>query len=204
MRTCKFLLIAAAACTFVFVRCKKSSSASSESNSTTYNIRMTDAPGNFQQVNVEIVGAEVHSDETDGWVALNVHEGIYNLLDFSNGKDTLIASGSVATGIVSQIRLILGTHNTVMVDSQVYNLETPSAQQSGLKLQVHHELSKGIDYNVVLDFDAAKSIVLTGSNKYMLKPVIRTIVKALNGAIQGTVNPAASRPAVWAVSATDT
>ena len=174
----------------------------SSQNTTAFNMRMTDKPGDYDAVNVEIIGAEVHSDVT-GWVALNVKPGIYNLLDLTNGKDTLIANGQVAVGTVSQIRLILGTNNTVVVDSQTYQLATPSAQQSGLKLQVHAELIKGITYNMLIDFDADKSIVRNGEDKYILKPVIRVINKALDGAISGVVMPLLAQPTVLAINGTD-
>jgi hypothetical protein len=44
---------------------------------------------------------------------------------------------------VQQIRLILGTRNTV-VDGITYPLSTPSAEQSGLKLQVNQTLQEGV------------------------------------------------------------
>ncbi len=175
---------------------------SSSGNTTAFNMRMTDKPGNYDAVYVEVIGAEVHSD-VDGWVALNVTPRIYNLLDLTNGKDTLIANGQIAVGHVSQIRLILGDDNTVVVDSQTYQLSTPSAQQSGLKLQVHAELLQGITYNMLLDFDAEQSIVKAGDDKYILKPVIRVVNKAQDGAINGIVLPLLAQPTVIAVNGTD-
>ncbi len=175
---------------------------SSSGNTTAFNMRMTDKPGNYDAVYVEVIGAEVHSD-VDGWVALNVTPRIYNLLDLTNGKDTLIANGQVAVGHVSQIRLILGDDNTVVVDSQTYQLSTPSAKQSGLKLQVHAELLQGITYNMLLDFDAEQSIVKAGDDKYILKPVIRVVNKAQDGAINGIVLPLLAQPTVIAVNGTD-
>lgn len=164
---------------------------------------MTDAPGDYDQVNVDIQGVEIHSDQ-NGWVSLPANKGVYNLLDFTNGLDTLLASGTVETGTISQIRLVLGSNNSVMVDGKLYPLSTPSAQQSGLKLNIHAVLTKGITYTILLDFDADKSIVHTGKDTYILKPVIRTVAKALDGAIKGVVNPTAAFPSVMAVSGTDT
>ena len=186
----------------IFVGCKKDDPAASE-ETTSYNVRMTDAPGNYQEVNINVIGAEVHSDEK-GWVGLNVVPGIYNLLDLTNGKDTLIANGIIAIGTVSQIRLILGDSNTIKVDDRIYPLSTPSAEQSGLKLQVHSALVKDVPYTLILDFDAAMSIVETGSHTYKLKPVIRTVVAPYNGGIKGIVLPISSQPAIYAILGTDT
>lgn len=194
--------------TMMSAGCKKSETTSDSSNTTSgqatqFNLRMTDAPGDYDEVNIDIIGAEVHSD-VNGWVPLKINAGIYNLLEFVNKKDTLIASGQVAVGKVSQIRLILGENNTVVIDSIPYKLTTPSAQQSGLKLQVNAELVSGVAYEMLIDFDADKSIVKTGNGKFMLKPVIRVISSAIDGGIEGIVMPLAAQPTIYAIYGTDT
>jgi hypothetical protein len=102
--------------------------------------------------------------------------------------DTLIATGDIDAGTVSQIRLILGPNNSVIVDGVVYPLSTPSADQSGLKLLVNRVFEPGVSYGILLDFDANQSIVLEGNGTYKLKPVIRTIDAAISGALRGSIN----------------
>lgn len=194
------LLIGVATFSFLGSSCNKDSG---DTKTTTYNVRMTDAPGDYQEVNIDIIGVEVHSDEK-GWVSLSTKTGVYNLLKFTNGLDTLLASGPVAVGTVSQIRFILGPNNSVKVNDSIYPLSTPSADQSGLKLQVHSELVEGITYSITIDFDADKSIVQTGKGAYKLKPVLRSIVTPLTGAIKGTISPLAAHPAIMAIKGTDT
>lgn len=171
-------------------------------------VTLTDSPGDYQQVNVQIEGVQVQTDSPadSGWVDLNLESSAkYNLLDLTNGVSVLLGEADIPAGHISQIRLILGTENSVMVDSVVYDLTTPSAQQSGLKLQVNQDLVEGITYNFKLDFDAAKSVVKAGSSgKYNLKPVIRVITEATSGAVKGVVNPAEENVAVYAMSGTDT
>ncbi|MDI1355523.1 MAG: DUF4382 domain-containing protein [bacterium] len=203
--TISFLVVALVAAISV-LSCKKKSSTEppTEAATATYQIYMTDSPGAYLEVNVNVVGAEVHSDGS-GWVPLTVRAGIYNLLQLNNGIDTLLASGQIPVGIVSEVRLILGsTNNTIKINNQIYNLDTPSADQSGLKLQIHTELLQNITYILRIDFDAAKSIVVTESNTYKLKPVIRIISTAINGVIKGAVLPVISQPAVMAVLGVDT
>src|SRR5690606_25455763 len=127
--------------------------------------------------------------------------GIYNLLDFQNGLDTLIASGDVPAGKVSQIRLILGPNNEVVVNGVPEPLKTPSAQQSGLKLQVNYILQPGIVYEFWLDFDAQRSIVAKGNGGYNLKPVIRVFTKNTTGSIDGYISPVAAHSSVLAYNA---
>jgi hypothetical protein len=83
-------------------------------------------------------------------------------------------------------------------------MDTPSAEESGLKLNVHETLQSGVVYTIWLDFDANKSIVETGSGTYKLKPVIRTFTQANTGAIKGVVSPIGTQPYVMATNGTDT
>lgn len=152
-------------------------------------VRMTDAPANYDAVLIDLQAVEV-TGSGSSTVMLNVNAGLYNLLDFSNGLDTLIASGDLEAGTVSQIRLILGSNNSVVVDGVSHPLSTPSAQQSGLKIQVHRTFEPGVSYALLLDFDAHQSIVQQGNGSYQLKPVIRVVDLALNGSVRGSISPA--------------
>lgn len=174
------------------------------------NIYLTDAPAAYKAVWIDIRQVMVKSDETDsadGWVDVPLLKpGMYNLLNFRNGEDTLLGGVDLPAGKVSQIRFILGDSNEIeMKDGSTVNLKTPSAQQSGLKLNVDADVKPGIPYDLVLDFDAARSIVKAGnSGKYILKPVIRAFAKAVGGGIQGFVLPDSANAQISAISATDT
>lgn len=151
----------------MIVSCKK------DADQTTLRIRLTDGPGDFQQVNVDIREIRVKtSNDTAQWILLQTNAGIYNLLDFQNGIDTLIASGPVPVVTLKEVRFVLGPDNSVMVDSIIYPLTTPSAQESGLKVKIDKNL--GLDINTfVLDFDAAESVKKQGNGVYKLHPVIK-------------------------------
>ncbi len=178
------------------VGCKKDSS---NGASYPYSIRMTDGPGPYSAVNIDLQSVEVTGGD-GSTVVLNVRSGIYNLLNFTNGLDTLIATGTLRVASVQQIRLILGPNNTVVANNITYPLSTPSAEQSGLKLQVNQTLQAGVEYAVLLDFDANKSIVQQGNGSYSLKPVIKTIEKAISGAISGSIAPVGTMAYVTATS----
>ena len=89
-----------------------------------------------------------------------------------DSANSLLGSLVVPTGTLSQIRLILGDQNTVTVNSVVYPLSLSSQDESGLKLNVHQELSDDVTYTLVLDFDASQSVINNGNGTYKLKPVI--------------------------------
>lgn len=161
------------------------------SNDETARIRVTmiDAPANYNAVNVDVQDVMINASAGEnGWVSISDSAiGTLNLLELVGGLEAVLADKEVPAGKLSQIRLVLGSNNSIVVNGATYALSTPSAQQSGLKLQVHENLEEGITYEFKLDFDAAKSIVESGNGNYSLKPVIRVIVEATSGAITGVV-----------------
>jgi hypothetical protein len=178
---------------------------SNDDQTTRLNVRLTDAPGDYEEVNIDIQSVEINSDgENSGWTTLDVESGVYNILELTNGLDTLLATAELPVGRISQIRLILGNNNSVKIGGQTFPLSTPSAQQSGLKLNLNAMLTEGVTYTITLDFDAARSIVARGNGTYSLKPVIRALETATSGAIKGTVLPLEAAPAVFAIVGTDT
>ena len=174
----------------------------SDSDQAEIQFLLTDMPGDYQQVNIDVVGINIMMN--DSLVELTTNQGIYNLLELVNGRDTLLVEDQAPSGFISQVRLILGDNNSIMIDSVVYDLKTPSAQQSGLKLNVHNEFIPGESYAYVIDFVVEKSIVKTGNGKYILKPVIRLFTEAITGSVQGVVTPVESRPYIMAIIEEDT
>jgi hypothetical protein len=172
--------------------CKKGNNtnpAAQPGSPTPYDVRMTDAPGPYSAVNVDIQGIEIKGNDEKDLTYLSVNKGIYNLLDFAGGKDTLIGSALLHTQRVNQIRFILGDRNSVEINGKSYPMTVPSGAESGLKLQVHHDLQPGVAYKVLLDFDAYASVYDQGNGTYSLKPVIRTVEQAVSGSIRGKISP---------------
>ncbi|MDR6846762.1 DUF4382 domain-containing protein [Flavobacterium granuli] len=161
-------------------------------------VKMSDAPGDYDEVNIEVLDVMIKANSDsgdDGWISIGdktqVGEGkIYDLLKLTGGTNIMLTDSLVPSGSLGQIRLLLGDENTVVVDGEKFALTTPSAQQSGLKLQVNQTLIGGTTYEFLLDFDVDKSIVTTGSSKYILKPVIRVSTMEASGVIKGIVSPA--------------
>jgi hypothetical protein len=199
------VLAALAAGVSIFVSCNKNSSSGGTGH---LEVRLTDDPSPYDAVYIDVQKVEVNvssdSGADKGWQTVPLlRPGVYNLLDFRNGIDTVLAAADLPAGKLSQMRLVLGNNNTVVTGGQSYALKTPSAQQSGLKFNIHTTLTDGIVYRLWIDFDAGRSIVTTGSGAYILKPVIRTYSEAIGGSIKGYVLPFAANPKVWAVQGTD-
>ncbi|MCG6908541.1 MAG: DUF4382 domain-containing protein [Deltaproteobacteria bacterium] len=140
----------------------------------------------------------LEDDACDGqgtWITMATPHKTYNLLELVNGKVASLGVAELATGTYSQMRLYLGetaddglnileeSHpypNYVIVDDVAHELKVPSGYQSGIKLVHAFQIVAGSTVDLLLDFDAAKSVVKAGkSGKRALKPVIK---------ILGTVN----------------
>lgn len=168
---------------------------------------LTDAPStqNFQEVNIEV--KEVYySASGENWVKLPINQAVYNLLDLTNGLDTILANIRLDAGTrINQMRLVLGTNNTIKLeDGTIKTLETPSAATSGLKVNIHQSITTESGYAVMIDFDADRSIVNMGNGNYSLKPVVRAYIVQNTSYIDGYIIPSNYQMNVFVVSGTDT
>ena len=190
----------------LFFSCQKNDNISSDK--ARLQVRLTDSPDpNVKEVWIDVKEVLINMGDTS-WITLaGAHPGVYNLLDFTNGKDTVLADAEIPAGNISQIRLLLGDDNFVMTNSgDKMDLTTPSAQQSGLKVQVNKTVTGGLLYRLILDFNAGKSIVKAGnSGKFILKPVLRILSFVPSGGnIKGVVIPDSVKTAIYAINGIDT
>jgi hypothetical protein len=177
----------------------------------TISLKMTDDPADYQAVNLSITqvsahfeGAGAESDSTNGWQVLRSDPFDVDLLTLRNGVFTTLALAKVPAGHYTQIRLKLAPGSNVVVDGTTYPLTVPSGLQSGYKLVGSFDVPANGLLALTLDFDAARSIVLTGSGKYLLKPTARVIATSTAGSITGHVLPDSVSTAVYAIQAADT
>jgi hypothetical protein len=177
----------------------------------TVSVSMTDAPAcGFDEVNVTVNKVRIHqsdsaSENAAGWtdITLNPPRTI-NLLDLNDPTKPNLALESLgetplAADHYTQLRLVLVDNNgsqpsanwIVLAGQDPINnkipLETPSAIRSGIKLIHQFDVGSGQRVDLLLDFDACKSIVKRGNATYALKPVIKVIPFVLNG-IEGFVD----------------
>lgn len=166
------------------------------SNTARVQLKLVDMPGDYLEVNVNIIDVQYNNSEGEGgWKSFESFEGeqLVDLTGLIGGVNLVLSNEIIPAGTLKQIRLVLGNGNTVKIEGETegegetFPLETPSAQQSGLKLNLDEELEGGFSYTFILDWDVQKSIVKTGSNKYILKPVIRVEAEAKTGSLEGIV-----------------
>ena len=143
-----------------------------------FEVKLTDNPAAFSKVYVDIRSVMVNltDDAVNGWTTLSTNAGVYDLLTLQNGKDTLLAKGTLAAQTVKQIRFVLGTDNSVEIGSLTYPLTIPSGAESGLKINLNKELRSALE-SVTIDFDAAASVHDEGNGSYTLRPVLSVRIK---------------------------
>ncbi len=164
---------------FLFTACRKEKDEPTKGTGAGYmQVKMTDAPADYMHVYVDIQGVQVlRGDDSTSepvWVTLLTRDTIYDLLALQDST-VIIADSTLLlfTGRVGQLRLILGPNNSVVLnDSTSYPLTIPSSQTSGLKINLNTTIDPNRTTKVTIDFDAGKSVFVTGNGTYMMKPVI--------------------------------
>lgn len=189
----------------------------------TMRVALTDAPGDYSAVNIEIHQVLVKKSdeegdenaetenmddeelEESGWKVIFNDTLIVNLLDYQNGKTLPLGEVELEAGRYEQIRLVLGDENTVtLTEGGTFDLKTPSGQTSGYKLIVNADIEEGEVYDLVIDFDAHRSIVARGNGDFNLKPVLRTVELDNAGSISGIITPVEANPYIYTVADGDT
>jgi hypothetical protein len=105
---------------------------------------------------------------------LNTNAGIYDLLKIQNDVTAVLTQDTkLPVGEITQLRLMLGTHNSLFIsnDSE-FSLTVPSAYNTGIKINVNTSVSSAQHLVITLDFNAERSIVVEGNGDYILNPVI--------------------------------
>jgi hypothetical protein len=137
---------------------------------TRFNIHLTASQVSYSALYIDLQGVEITSDGKI--IPLNVHSGIYNLVNLSNNMDSLIAFGSVRSEDVEQVKLILGPNNAVVVNGRIFGLNTPGIEDPGLRIKVREVSKLGSGFYLFLDFNVNNSIIKTDDNVYRFEPRI--------------------------------
>ena len=194
-------------------------------------ISLTDSTTDqYRAVYITIAGLQICANKGDSsgngcsWLALEPPDGVqfpktYNLLKLVNGVTEAIGIGEFSAGNYNQIRLIIGQYpelefnllgephpeaNYVMLNDgndTIKPLKIPSGINTGLKLVHPFTVGDGEIKDLVLDFDACRSVVKAGkSGKYILKPTIKVIEPQDKVNVNGEVTDSESKNLIGGAS----
>ena len=150
------------------------------------------------------------SNGNSGWQTVATPMKTYNLLKLVNGITEVLGEDELEAGTYKQIRLMIGktpesenningdphphANYLILNDDSYENLKIPSGLQTGVKLVHTFGVDEDSFVELVLDFEACKSVVETGSGKYILKPTIKIIETVDKTIVYGVVNEADTEP----------
>jgi len=116
-----------------------------------------------------------------------------DLLALTGGQaEALLNDFTLPSGHYSWIRLMVDTAD--LLDSYIvvlgtpYELTIPSGAETGMKVNRGFDVPAGGSANFTIDFDLRKSVHVTGTGEYMLRPTLRMVDNVLVGSISGTVD----------------
>jgi hypothetical protein len=183
------------------------------------NIMLTDDPGLFDKVFLDIQKVEVlvdtcarnddddrwddrdrcgwwedrreRNDSCEVWDSLGIRAGVYDVLALRNGLDTSLATGTIRKGNIKRIRITLGSNNSLVKDSISYPLKSVNGQVKIVIKVRHNEWDQVSTDNLQLwlDFDVQRSIIQVNRGMFILKPVIHVWTVKQTGAVSGKVSP---------------
>jgi hypothetical protein len=176
-------------------------------------VYLTDDAGLFDKVLIDIQSVQVLVDTSNGfhsndsskaWEPLDVVPGIYDLLRFRNGNDTLLAAAEIKAGDISFIKIKLGPSNTVVKNGTSHPLNSSDSSILINVQGVQWDQEETRRLKLWLDFDVSRSIVLGHDNQYYLYPTIKVFDINTSGIVFGSVFPQAADPVISVYNGTDT
>jgi hypothetical protein len=166
----------------------------------------------FDKVNLNITKLEIKVedngvDSLGGWFNLNITSGVFDILRFRNGFDTLFASGNIPLNRkLQKIRLTLGNQNSVVTGGNTFPLEIKDNDNEVVANldDTNVDFVAPNQYLFWIDFDAHQSIKAKSNNRFELKSHIKIFTRRSSGRIEGRVLPQAARAIVKAINGNDT
>lgn len=169
----------------------------------TMNISLTDAPGDFQSVKIDIRQVKIHSNQSHpqaDWIEMSTNRGVYDMIALSNGIDTLLANDELPAGPFHKMRIEVGSNNTVTVDGGTFPLQVPGNK---IEINVSAIVRNGEESHLLVDLDVRSSIVKDSAGNYILYPIVRVCDLSYTGSIKGVIDPAMPDCKVYAIAGFD-
>lgn len=132
----------------------------------------------YDDIVLMLCGIEAHraaGDELDGWYSWDFEATPYSLEDLASGLSDLINGAELPVGPYNQVRLMLSPGSYVVIGGEEYPLTVIAHRSTLISLHHEFEIVEGADYAMTLLFDMRRSLSLSRSGNYQLKPRIVVI-----------------------------
>lgn len=181
--------------------CTKDDAADAKTNLRVY---LTDAPADYEAFYLDVKEVQVNMNGKN-WITLGaVRQGTYDLVRYSNGLDTMLANSVIGIGNITQMQIVLGNNNSVVIGGTRYPVTVPEGMQNVIRANTNMWTESGLTYKIWMDVDLARSLVAGGDGQYILKPSMRVYTKAGTSRLKGLLKPSAASGVVYAIHGNDT
>ena len=144
-------------------------------------ISMTDSPGDFQSLVVEITQVEAYSSAT-GWVVLNSATQSHDILTLTNGTEVVIASNAeLEPENYTKIRLTYGSNSYVVVDALGASATFSLTADSQTEIDIETEYDANGKASITLDFHAGQSVFGNATTGFDFRPVVTEMKNKATG-----------------------
>jgi len=195
MKTIKYSAITAAVAAAALVVLALVGGCGGGGTSTGVQLYLADDPMDAQAVNLTISRVDVSRDGA-GWTTVRDFTSspiTIDILDYRYDGNTstpdnyLLADSPLTEGHYTQIRLLVTRIEIVDNQGHTHVCEINSQDQTGMKLIGEFDVAAGTKTAVLIDFNAAKSIVAMGNGAYRLHPTAKVVPMQISGSLHGVV-----------------
>ena len=151
----------------------------------TLEVRVTDLPSPvITAIDITVEEVQVNSASDGQWQTVVQGPVSFDLIKLV-GVEDILGSGDLAPGQYTQIRLKV-TSTTITQDGETSEAKVPS---DTLKIVRPFTIVAGQTTIATLDFDATRSVVTQGRGNFLLKPVIKLLVRKEGESFQPEAEP---------------
>lgn len=210
--------------TTVLISCSKTANNGLDSGK--FAVYITDGPGEFESVFIDIQKVEVKIDDDPAhsssdvygdndddrddhtqsrddygyWTNLNFTPAVIDILSLRNGVEAKLGEVNIAKGTVRKIRLTLGVKNSIVVGGKSYNLELKNETNNYLYVKLndrHKQRGNATSTNMASWIDFDIAKSIDERNGvFSLRPVLRPFCNSNYGEIEGTILPISAKPVI--------
>lgn len=157
-------------------------------------VRMTDNPGNYASLDVEITSVSAYNSDSGEWIELNGNAQTVSVLELTNGEETQLAfRKDLKAGLYTKLKIEFSQNNQLVLNSTAsagtsftqinvgLNVNQSSTVNETVILEINEEISSTAGASILVDFNVLESVI-EDNGSYMIDPHLTVIRDESTGA----------------------